>query len=227
MPHSRKKADTFAWAQKHMDFMLKLWRQGRGSQFITDALNDEFFGEPGTPVSRSAVSAKLCRTGNYRGAPNNTNSKYHTRRRPTARDETVVVVRHKPRSVKVSPLPRASEAARRAPVADPIADPKPPTLVVDAETDHLTLDEIRQLAPLARNGTVVVVDTLKTRDCKFPIGDPKREGFGFCARPRAGEGPYCCAHTRLVNDKAANEAVKRSSTLMDPRMFRFGRRRAG
>jgi len=31
-------------------------------------------------------------------------------------------------------------------------------------------------------------------DCRFPVGDPHDEGFGFCALERRPGSPYCSAH---------------------------------
>ena len=36
---------------------------------------------------------------------------------------------------------------------------------------------------------------LSARTCKWPIGDPKSNGFSFCGRQSAGR--YCAAHERL------------------------------
>jgi GcrA cell cycle regulator len=35
---------------------------------------------------------------------------------------------------------------------------------------------------------------LQSRDCRWPVGDPRQAGFGFCAMPRDGDGPYCEHH---------------------------------
>jgi GcrA cell cycle regulator len=31
-------------------------------------------------------------------------------------------------------------------------------------------------------------------DCRWPVGDPQKEGFGFCAAPRIPGKPYCKGH---------------------------------
>jgi GcrA cell cycle regulator len=49
-----------------------------------------------------------------------------------------------------------------------------------------------ELSPLAAS-----VEGLRLRSCRWPIGDPKREGFGFCGRD-APAGPYCATHRSVA-----------------------------
>jgi GcrA cell cycle regulator len=35
---------------------------------------------------------------------------------------------------------------------------------------------------------------LNSGDCRWPVGDPQKEGFGFCAAPRVPGKPYCKGH---------------------------------
>jgi GcrA cell cycle regulator len=35
---------------------------------------------------------------------------------------------------------------------------------------------------------------LDNGDCRWPVGDPQKEGFGFCAAPRIPGKPYCKGH---------------------------------
>jgi GcrA cell cycle regulator len=41
-----------------------------------------------------------------------------------------------------------------------------------------------------------VFDTcaLSARICRWPVGDPRQAGFGYCGAPVAGKGPYCQPH---------------------------------
>lgn len=34
--------------------------------------------------------------------------------------------------------------------------------------------------------------------CRWPIGDPKSEGFSFCGRPAGEAGPYCAGHSAIA-----------------------------
>lgn len=44
---------------------------------------------------------------------------------------------------------------------------------------------------------VALVD-LHARDCRWPIGDPKDSGFGFCGHQREQGEPYCGFHVKLA-----------------------------
>jgi len=48
-----------------------------------------------------------------------------------------------------------------------------------------------QVAPTA------TLTSLAEHGCRWPIGDPGDDGFGFCGRLRAGRGAYCQGHTPL------------------------------
>jgi GcrA cell cycle regulator len=42
------------------------------------------------------------------------------------------------------------------------------------------------------------VTTLEPRDCRWPIGDPRQEGFHFCGEPKVPGQSYCSEHLRLA-----------------------------
>lgn len=42
------------------------------------------------------------------------------------------------------------------------------------------------------------VMTIQAHGCRWPIGDPREDGFGFCGRSQAAAGPYCDAHRALA-----------------------------
>ncbi|WP_165191654.1 GcrA family cell cycle regulator [Caulobacter soli] len=45
-----------------------------------------------------------------------------------------------------------------------------------------------------------VFDTcaLSARICRWPLGDPREAGFGYCGDGVAGQGPYCAPHRRVA-----------------------------
>lgn len=58
---------------------------------------------------------------------------------------------------------------------------------------------------------------LTEENCRFPIGDPKKEGFHFCGCKKArGWKPYCEAHMRAAYPKlaAANESGKMARSVV-------------
>lgn len=99
-----------------------------------------------------------------------------------------------PKAVKVR-LPRTPRLIRVRPLL-----PKPPKLKVVANKPEQPpeLDAARgdDGAPLVSGA-----ELLKRGQCRWPIGDPKLPGFGYCARPAETEverDPYCACHRRLA-----------------------------
>ena len=43
---------------------------------------------------------------------------------------------------------------------------------------------------------------LKPMDCRYPYGDPGKEGFGFCGKPVTTGRPYCQEHLAICTFKA-------------------------
>ena len=63
------------------------------------------------------------------------------------------------------------------------------------------------------------IHTLTAHGCRWPIGEPDQDGFGFCGRLRTGAGSYCAGHAPM--------AVRRRETPMktkeiDRMVVRFG-----
>lgn len=49
----------------------------------------------------------------------------------------------------------------------------------------------------------VALDEAGKRHCHYPIGDPRKPGFGFCGHPReAGASKYCAAHEAVTRRAA-------------------------
>lgn len=42
------------------------------------------------------------------------------------------------------------------------------------------------------------IHSLTERMCRWPIGDPKHDGFRFCGKSAAEDGPYCAEHASLA-----------------------------
>jgi len=64
--------------------------------------------------------------------------------------------------------------------------PRAPRAVVSAPVDH----------PPEGPGLVAAMTGLGAHVCKWPIGDPKAEGFSFCGQP--AEGVYCAGHAQTA-----------------------------
>jgi GcrA cell cycle regulator len=70
-----------------------------------------------------------------------------------------------------------------------------------------------QLPPIEENycfGDGVSMVELKERMCRWPIGDPKEDGFKFCGGPSEEGLPYCSHHCR-----AAYQVNTRSKLRID------------
>lgn len=55
------------------------------------------------------------------------------------------------------------------------------------------------------------LSTLAPHACRWPIGDPRASGFGFCGEP-ANAGPYCEAHRGRAY-RSAGEPLERDPAL--------------
>jgi GcrA cell cycle regulator len=60
-------------------------------------------------------------------------------------------------------------------------------------------------APHTHGHAAATVLTLGAHLCKWPIGDPSSDGFTFCGRRTADEGPYCREHARVAHPAARAE----------------------
>ena len=98
-----------------------------------------------------------------------------------------------PASLRVEPAPAPAEAAAaRTPVkinGDAGPGAPAPRRVAPAP----------ELAVIDRDQTLAEkVLALGDACCRFPIGDPRCQGFFFCSRPTAAQQPYCKDHTRAA-----------------------------
>ncbi len=50
---------------------------------------------------------------------------------------------------------------------------------------------------------------LEAGQCKWPIGDPKHEDFGFCGKKRECGSPYCTEHDERAYQPMGRRKVKR------------------
>lgn len=46
----------------------------------------------------------------------------------------------------------------------------------------------------AKHSKIKTMENLEAGDCRWPIGDPRQDGFHFCGAPQAAGRPYCAAH---------------------------------
>jgi GcrA cell cycle regulator len=90
-------------------------------------------------------------------------------------------------SNRVSPIQQ-----NKKPLSKPLPEKKPRQIILR--------DENRKTLPLTE---------LNGRMCRWPIGDPQEEGFGFCGDPSVASFPYCADHSRAAYQAATrNRALK-------------------
>lgn len=124
----------------------------------------------GHGCSRSAAIAKANRLGLHRGAT--------IGRDNNARTKTREALGRPPKAPKVSRQSNPFTAVN--------ATRKPPQVeLLEVRADELT--PTRDLASLTGH------------TCRWPIGDPKQDGFGFCGRHKPDlEQPYCNTHSAIA-----------------------------
>lgn len=66
--------------------------------------------------------------------------------------------------------------------------PKPPTPV---------RPELKQSGNYVQSEVLKQIWELGPSDCKYPIGDPQKDGFGFCAQEQDSGSVYCVFHHKL------------------------------
>lgn len=101
-------------------------------------------------------------------------------------------VKRPPRLARPKPqqAPRQASAASRS--ATPLAARPEPSQPQIAE------QESRIEPQRLPNGDMVTVLTVKDSMCKWPIGDPADNNFGFCGHASAEGSPYCAEHARVA-----------------------------
>lgn len=111
-------------------------------------------------------------------------------RHATARKKSVLAPKAPlPATVKAKPLPRLR--------ANPV------------DVNRLKAAEARMaiaLQPAERAPTVgrVSLLDLQPHQCKFPLGDPRQDGFGFCGADRVEGRPYCSKHVAICCSPGSN-----------------------
>lgn len=90
---------------------------------------------------------------------------------------------------------------------------KKPVPVVHGDASKLNPEPVAPYRAKADTLTpTATIFTLSGHVCKWPIGDPSSEGFGFCGRRRE-RGSYCEHHARIgytppVKNRTGNELAR-------------------
>lgn len=160
-----------SWTPERVETLKKLWVQGLSASQVAQALGQ---------VTRNAVIAKIHRLG------------LATRERAAApklapRPMAEVMTRA-PRTVLVKAGPSAE--TKRGPYEQRVVQAAI-AVVLKAEPEPVKRGE---LAPTA------TIFNLTAHACRWPIGNPSADDFGFCGRPKA-RGSYCDAHAKRASGR--------------------------
>lgn len=96
-------------------------------------------------------------------------------------------------SNRVSPIQQNKKAVVSKPVPTHKEAPKIPKSTVE--------DENREKIDLIDLGA---------RQCRWPIGDPREEGFGFCGCESLAGLPYCSEHAKVAYQAATRNRILKS-----------------
>lgn len=155
-----------------VETLRRRWRDGWSAAQIARELSDK----PGD-VTRSAVIGKARRLG----LPSHVNAVVCA---PSGKSR---LKRYK--RVASAARKAASDAARAALQRMRIAKDRPPLPAA-----HEAPRE-RNSAPEMEPPLMLDLLALRDRTCRWPIGDPLKDGFGFCGHPSAS-GSYCAHHAK-------------------------------
>jgi GcrA cell cycle regulator len=75
----------------------------------------------------------------------------------------------------------------------------------DLEPD---LDPLANVVPI---GPRITILELSESTCRWPIGEPGKDGFGYCGAQIKAERPYCPYHSRAAYQPAADRRRQRNA----------------
>ena len=106
-------------------------------------------------------------------------------------------------------------AVRNAKLPKPFQPPKVkavhhhPGNIANKRESRANDPEFKHVTPaVSVQPLMVSLMDLRPNQCKFPVGDPRLPGFGFCGHPQA-DGVYCRPHAKLCY--TAPEARRRAA----------------
>lgn len=141
-------------------------------------------------VTRNAVIGKVHRLGLSGRAKSSSQSGGGRRKKATARPATFAKSAKQANGTSTGKTAGGAAPTRSQPVVD---IPEPTAMMINL----LQLTETT---------------------CKFPIGDPQEETFGFCGHKSRDGDPYCEYHCRLTYQPAADRRRDRSQKSAQARL---------
>lgn len=159
-----------SWTEERVALLKKLWTEGYTASQIAGQFGD---------VTRNAVIGKVHRLGLSGRA---TTSRFRGPRVKVRPKSKSACTDHAHYPTDGNLALKAMPATEERPMAKVEQRPVPKPL------------KIVETAP----GERVDLLSLKENMCRWPIGDPGSEGFGFCGCKTAEGSPYCEHHARIA-----------------------------
>ncbi len=194
-----------SWTKERMALLKKMWLQGKSAAEIAKKL--------GQGMTRNAVIGKAHRMGLSGGRPA-TPAKAATQVAAQAKGKVATA------SAPVAVKGKIAAKVEPAPFIKPgkgdkgkfVAPPAPYPAKKGSEKIEPTPLPQPAKKPLSKkeaNGISLL--EVNDRVCRWPIGDPRDDGFYFCGRNARSGMPYCHDHAmqayQSISRKPANEDV--------------------
>lgn len=78
---------------------------------------------------------------------------------------------------------------------------------ISAKIQPQPIERKIQKAPVQDNRKRIPLVDLKASECRWPIGDPREENFGFCGHTQIAGLPYCAEHAKLAYQAATRNRI--------------------
>ncbi len=164
-----------AWTDERIALLTKLWTEGYTASQIAGQFGD---------VTRNAVIGKVHRLGlSGRAATSRFRpARMKVRTRPKAPAPHTHMHYPTMGNAALAPVAEVMEKTRTAPFLRPV--PRPAEAAAPACCDRVSLLDLPEYG------------------CRWPVGDPEHEDFGFCGARKADGFSYCEHHAKVAYQPA-------------------------
>lgn len=74
---------------------------------------------------------------------------------------------------------------------------------------------VQKFVVMIEKGPRVPLVELNNRMCRWPLGDPKEESFGFCGAENYAGLPYCADHAKVAYQAATRNRILKAESFED------------
>lgn len=89
----------------------------------------------------------------------------------------------------------------------PIQQNNKKSIPVVAKVQPQPIERKIQKAPVQDNRKRVPLTELKANECRWPLGDPRDQNFGFCGCSQIPGLPYCAEHAKIAYQAATRNRI--------------------